>query len=869
MDLEKFTTAAQRVLQRAQEAALSRGHQSVEGLHMLFALMEQSDATVTALLKTQNVDPKRIYEAAEAALAKRPSTSITDASQMVFSRELAQILEAAQKEMRALNDRYVATEHLLFALFEAPSTAREILTDAGVNPAALRSAISSVRSGTVDTPDSGGSDDALKRYTQNLTQMVRDDAIDPIIGRDEEIRRVMQILSRRTKNNPVLIGEPGTGKTAIVEGLAQRIVSGDVPETLKNKEILSLDMGALIAGAKYRGEFEERLKGVLKALDAQPDRYVLFIDEMHMLIGAGAGGEGAMDAANILKPALARGKVRTIGATTLKEYRKYVEKDAALERRFQPVYVGEPSPEDAIAILRGIKEKYALHHGVRITDDAIVAAVTLSQRYITDRFLPDKAIDLLDEAASQLRMAIDSMPAELDALERRKRQLEIEKTAVSKDFGGDGSATNATKKKSKETLEAIEKEIADLNEKITALKVRWKAEKDAILSVREKKAELEKLRSQAEALERDGDLEKVAEIRYSKIPALEKEIAAAQEALAQLQKDSPILKEEVTEEDIARIIAQWTGVPVSKMLASEQERLAHLETSLQQRVVGQSEAISAVSNAIRRSRAGLSEEGRPIASFIFLGPTGVGKTELAKALAAELFDTEKALVRIDMSEYMEQHTVAKLIGAPPGYVGHDDGGQLTEAVRRRPYSVLLFDEIEKAHPDVFNIFLQILDDGRLTDSKGRTVDFSNTIIIMTSNIGSQHIAKLREAKDTSEETMRASVMEELRSTFKPEFLNRVDDIIIFHPVTEEMLRTIVDIQLARVQERLARRDITITVDDDARDCLAKKGYDPLYGARPLKRVIQKEILDPLALSVIKNGAGTFHVRCDDDTLVIS
>ncbi len=866
MNINNFTTKAQEVLQSAQEAALARGHQSVAALHVLFALTRQDDATVRAVLAAQNVDTDALRTAVEEKLATLQSAQINDATQMVFSRELAQVLEAAEKEMRAMKDRYVATEHILLALFEVASPARDILTAHNVNPATIRTTLANVRSGTVDSPDaeSAGGGKALGKYTQNLTQQVREDKIDPIIGRDEEIRRVMQILSRRTKNNPVLIGEPGTGKTAIVEGLAQRIIAGDVPETLKDKEILSLDMGALIAGAKYRGEFEDRLKSVIKELDAAPERYILFIDEMHMLIGAGAGGDGAMDAANILKPALARGKIRTIGATTLKEYRKYVEKDAALERRFQPVYVGEPSPEDAIAILRGIKEKYALHHGVRITDDAIVAAVKLSQRYITDRFLPDKAIDLLDEAASQLRMEIDSMPAELDALERRKRQLEIEKTAITKDFAGSGAKAKSDKK-----IAAIEKELADLNEKINALTVQWQAEKKAILAVREKKKTLDKLRAEAEALEREGNLEKVAELRYSRIPQVEKEIAKAQEELEKLQKENPILKEEVTEEDVARVIAQWTGIPVSKMLASEQERLAHLEETLRECVVGQEEAISAVANAIRRSRAGIAEAGRPIASFIFLGPTGVGKTELAKALAAELFDTQKALVRLDMSEYMESHAVAKMIGSPPGYVGHDDGGQLTEAVRRRPYSVLLFDEIEKAHPDVFNIFLQILDDGRLTDAKGRTVDFSNTIIIMTSNVGSQHIAQLRDAKDADEEKVRAAVMADVQKTFKPEFINRVDDLIIFHPVSEEMLRTIVDIQLARISKRLAARDIALTVDDAAKDCLARKGYDPLYGARPLKRVIQKHILDPIALKVITDGPRSFRVTCTDGEITVA
>ncbi len=867
MNINKFTTKAQEVLQSAQEAALARGHQSVTALHLLFGLVRQSDATVAAVLAAQNVDIAQLRSAVESALGRVATSTITDSSQMVFSRELAQILESAEKQMTQMGDTYVATEHLLLALFDVSSPAQKILQEQGINPAVIRTTLASVRSGAVDSQDaeaaSGG--DALKKYTQNLTERVRKDEIDPIIGRDDEIRRIMQVLSRRSKNNPVLIGEPGTGKTAIVEGLAQRIVAGDVPETLQDKEVVSLDMGALIAGAKYRGDFEDRLKSVLKELDAQPDRYILFIDEIHMLIGAGAGGDGAMDAANILKPALARGKLHAVGATTLKEYQKYIEKDAALERRFQPVMVNEPSTDDAIAILRGIKEKYALHHGVRITDDAVVAAVKLSQRYITDRFLPDKAIDLVDEAASQLRMEIDSMPSEIDALERKVRKLEIEKTAVSKDFGGDGKKDSGAKEK----LARIEKELADLRERANALKVQWQAEKDAIMAVRTKKKTLDKLRAEAETLERNGELERVAEIRYSKIPALENEITNAQHDLEKLQKENPILKEEVTEEDVARVIAQWTGVPVSKMLASEMQRLAHMEDELKKRVIGQDEAVSAVANAIRRSRAGIAEEGRPIASFIFLGPTGVGKTELAKALAYNLFDSEKALVRLDMSEYMESHAVAKMIGSPPGYVGHDEGGQLTEIVRRKPYSILLFDEIEKAHPDVFNIFLQILDDGRLTDAKGRTVNFSNTVIIMTSNVGSDHIVTMHEGgKRPKEEDVRAQVMKDVQQLFKPEFLNRVDDIIVFHPIDKNMLAEIVEIHVAKIAKRLMQKDIVLTVTDAAKSCLVKKGYDPLYGARPLKRVLQKDVLDPVALAIVRDHSKThFNVDCDNNGVI--
>ena len=879
MNINKFTTKAQEVLHAAQEAALARGHQSVGALHLLLGLLRQSDATVGAVFAAQHVDAGALDDAVQKRLAQEPTTSITDSSQMVFSRELAQILERAEKEMRDMKDEYVATEHLLLALLAVNSPAQTILKDAGVTVESVRTTLANVRSGNVQSQDAEGAGGGknLEKYTQNITQMVREDKIDPIIGRDEEIRRVMQVLSRRTKNNPVLIGEPGTGKTAIVEGLAQRIVAGDVPETLKDKELISLDMGALVAGAKYRGEFEERLKGVLKEIEEAAGKYILFVDELHMLIGAGAaGGDSAMDAANILKPALARGQMRTVGATTLKEYQKYIEKDAALERRFQPVMVSEPSPEDAVAILRGIKEKYELHHGVRITDDAILAAVKLSQRYITDRFLPDKAIDLLDEAASQLRMEIDSMPAEIDQYERRMRQLEIEKAAITKDFTKDGK-DDKVKKSNKEKIAQIDKELADLKEKANALKVQWQAEKDLIMEARAKKEQRDKLRAEAEALERTGELEKVAEIRYSKIPTLEKEIAEAEEKLKKLQEEKTILKEEVTEADIARVVSQWTGVPVSKMLSSEKERLVHLEEELARRVIGQDEAVSAVANAIRRSRAGIAEEGRPIASFIFLGPTGVGKTELAKALAESLFDSEKALVRLDMSEYMESHAVAKMIGSPPGYIGHDEGGQLTEIVRRKPYSILLFDEIEKAHPDVFNIFLQILDDGRLTDAKGRTVNFSNTVIIMTSNIGSQHIAQAhigfddskKQRKTVDEEKLRADVMNDVRATFKPEFLNRVDDIIIFHPISESMLAQIVDIQIGRIAKRLAARDVTVTVDDKAKACLVAKGYDPLYGARPLKRVLQKEVLDPIALAIVANDdKHDFTVTCTNNTIVV-
>ncbi len=850
MNIDKFTTKAQEVIRAAQEAALARGQQQIGALHLLFGLLRQGDGAVDAVLSAAGIDKEKLDERVENALGAIGGGAVEHSGQLVLSRDLAAVLERAEKEMSKMGDSFVATEHILLALLEVNTEARKILEEAGLRVETVRQTLSEVRAGAkVDSPDAEtGAGKALEKYTINITARAREGKIDPIVGRDEEIRRVIQVLSRRTKNNPVLIGEPGTGKTAIVEGLAQRIVAGDVPENLKDKEILSLDMGALIAGAKYRGEFEDRLKAVLKELEAAAGKYILFIDELHMLVGAGAGGDGAMDAANFLKPALARGEIRTIGATTLKEYQKYIEKDAALERRFQPVYVGEPSPEDAIAILRGIKEKYAVHHGVRITDDAVVAAVNLSRRYITDRFLPDKAIDLLDEAASQLRMEIDSMPADIDRLERKIRQLEIQKKGLEKEKSADA----------KEKIAQIDKQLADLREKSRELSVRWKAEKEAIMKVREAKKKIDELESEAEALERQVELAKVAEIRYGKIPEQRKKLEEAEKKLAELQKDNPILKEEVTAEDIAKVVSRWTGIPADKMMESEREKLTRLEGELKKRVVGQDTAVTAVANAIRRSRAGIAEEDRPIASFLFLGPTGVGKTELAKALAEFLFDSEKALIRLDMSEYMEQHAVAKMIGSPPGYVGHDEGGQLTEAVRRRPYSVLLFDEIEKAHPDVFNIFLQILDDGRLTDAKGRVVNFTNTIIIMTSNVGSDVIAEMFEtaAKKNSEpdyEILHKKVMAEVSKVFKPEFINRLDDAIVFRPISREMLAEIVNIQLERVRARLADKHVSLTVTDAAKKCLVDKGYDPLYGARPLKRVIQKEILDPVALALISAG----------------
>ena len=850
---DKLTVKSQEAVQRASELASEHGNPELMPLHLLVALLEDRDGIVPPILSKIGGDVATVENEARRSIERLPKVS-GSAMQPRLSSESEQVLERAFKEADSFKDEYVSAEHLLLALTDGKDEATRILASHGATRDAVLKALAAVR-GSQRVTDQNPEDkyQALQRYARDLTEAARRGKLDPVIGRDDEIRRVMQVLSRRTKNNPVLIGEPGVGKTAIVEGLAQRIISGDVPEILRSKRLVALDLGAMLAGAKYRGEFEDRLKAVLKEIEESNGQIILFIDELHTLVGAGAA-EGAMDASNMLKPALARGDLRAIGATTLNEYRKHIEKDPALERRFQTVFVGEPTVEDTIAILRGLKERYEVHHGVRIKDSAIVAAATLSHRYITDRFLPDKAIDLVDEAAASLRIQIDSMPTEIDALERRAAQLEIEKQALVKENDAN----------SRKRLKDLEKELAAIREQSNALKARWKQEKDVITKIRELKEKIEQLKLQEQQEERRGNYERVAQIRYGELRQAETELTKLN---AQMEKsDGRMLKEEVDEEDIARIVSKWTGIPVSKMLEGEVRKLVEMESRLRQRVLGQDAALERVANAIRRSRAGLSDPRRPIGSFIFLGPTGVGKTELARALAEFLFDDEHAMVRIDMSEYMEKHAVARLIGAPPGYVGYEEGGQLTEAVRRRPYAVVLFDEIEKAHPDVFNVLLQIMDDGRLTDGKGRTVDFKNTVIIMTSNIGAQFLQPV--ALENPQAFARASehVMEALRAQFKPEFLNRVDDVILFNPLGKDQLTKIVELRLADVRKLLADRNVTIELTDSARELLFTEGYDPAFGARPLKRAIQRLIQDPLALKILDGEVQQGdHVLIDADT----
>jgi ATP-dependent Clp protease ATP-binding subunit ClpB len=846
MRLDKLTIKAQEAVQAAVELATSRAHQELMPEHLLVALLDQPEGVVGALLRKLGVDPNAIRQAAVAALESQPQ--VRGASSDVYpGRRFRDLLEEATQQSKAFKDEYVSSEHLLLALmsknFGAATTALE---QAGVRKDALLKALADVR-GTqrVTDPEAEGKYQALAKYSRDLTELARNGKLDPVIGRDEEIRRSMQVLSRRTKNNPVLIGDPGVGKTAIAEGIALRIASGDVPESLRDKKILALDLGALIAGAKYRGEFEDRLKAVLKEVEGSSGAIILFIDELHTLVGAG-GAEGAVDAANMLKPALARGDLRCIGATTLDEYRKHVEKDKALERRFQPVYVGEPSVEDTVAILRGLKERYEVHHGIRIRDTALVAAAKLSYRYIAGRQLPDKAIDLVDEAASRLKMQIDSRPDPIDQIERRLTSLAIEEQALSKEK----DETSAKR------LAAVAAEIAELRERADQMKTVWQMEKDRIGQIRKLKEETESARTEAELAQRRGDLTRAAELRFGRIPELEKAAAAKAAELKEAQKHGSFLREEVTEEDVASIVSKWTGIPVDKMLEGEQAKLLHMEERLHQRVVGQDEAVSAVAAAVRRARAGLQDPNRPIGSFIFLGPTGVGKTELARALAEFLFDDETHIVRLDMSEYMEKHTVSRLIGAPPGYVGYDQGGQLTEAVRRRPYSVVLFDEIEKAHPDVFNTLLQLLDDGRLTDGQGRTVDFRNTVVIMTSNVGSQFL------EDWTDLGSKDKVLAELRRAFRPEFLNRIDDIVVFHRLSRNEIDRIVDFQLSRLRKLLRDRELDLELTPEARAFLGDRGYDPLYGARPLKRALMRYVQDPLANRLL---AGEFK---PGDTVLI-